>query len=236
MSRVIKGTGTPTERPPERPPANRIPPRAVPPSGYPAPSSGYPASSRPGGVISRDEVEARSKVDEILQQAQMKAEEIRSKAEDYRQMGYEAGYQEGFEAGKAQLTETILELNRATEDKFKQFEPELVRLAVKIAEKIIGHQAAINPDLVVQIVGKALGSVRHQREIYLRVNAEDYETLAANKPVLLDRLSRAQDIDIRPDPNIPRGGCRIESEIGTVEASVDKQLAAIERVLLGSDS
>lgn len=217
MKKVIKGSkGVHLQSPSQA--LNR-------PSYSPRPSS--------GSVVSKDTAEAKSQAQQIIQKAYSEAERIRIEAEAYRQRGYEEGKLQGAEDGKAELTEAILDLNRKTEEQFRHFEPELVKLSLKIAEKIIGRQMELDPALSVNIVSKALSSVRHQREIFLRVNPEDYEIIRVEKEKLLEQLSRAQDIDIRPDPQISRGGCLIESEVGTIEATLKKQLAAIEKILLG---
>ena len=229
MSKVIKGSGgygnldrQPASR--ERPPTNRLQSRSAPIQRQ---------RQRAGGVIQRDELEARNRGQEVIQQAHVEAERIRSQAEEYRQKGYEDGFQTGFEEGKAQLTETIISLNQENAERFKNYEPELVKLSVRIAEKIIGSQLKLSPEILVKIVQKALGAVRHQREIYMRVNPDDYDTIINEKPLLLDSLSRARDIDIRSDPSVAKGGCLIESEIGTIEATLEQQLKAIEKMLIG---
>ncbi len=192
-----------------------------------------PQHRNSGGVIQRDELEARNQYQGIIQKAYAEAEMIRGQAEEYRQKGYQDGYQEGFEEGKSQITETLLRLEQNYKQRLAQTEPDLVRLSVQIAEKLIGAQLQMQPDLIVQIVGKALTAVRHQREIFLRVNPADYEVLTQHKPQLLDYLSRAQDIDIRSDSSIAQGSCIVESEIGTIEAVLEKQLVAFENALLG---
>jgi type III secretion protein L len=223
MSKVIKGGGASLSPPPAAAPR----PPAV---GYNSTAYAPPAQNR---VISGAEVKAQSSAHDIIRQAQSEAERIRYQAEEYRQRGYEEGYNEGLEQGKQELTQTILGINRQNEERFRNYEPELVRLAVRIAEKIIGQQVQVNPETVVHIVAKALGAVRHQREIFIRVNPDDYNVIQEHKSMLLEKLSRAQDIDIRPDPNIHPGSCRIESELGTIDANLTHQLEAIERVLLG---
>ena len=216
MSKVIKGGGSPAY-----PPAPR------------AGGGGYSRPSGNRGVMSGEEVRAKSTAQEIIQRAQEEAALIRSQAEEFRQKGYEDGYAEGTNVSKAEWSETILRINRENDAKFRYFEHDLVRLAVRVAEKIIGEQLRLEPSSITQIVANALGGVRHQREIYLRVNPEDFEVVREHKYLLLEQLSRAQDIDIRPDPDVERGGCLIESETGTIEATLDKQLDAIQKILLG---
>ena len=211
--------------------APQLPPTAQP---SPAPAPPAPPRSRPG-VIDREEVQARSQAHEIVQRAQSDARMIRGQAEEFRQRGYEEGYAAGHEEGKAQLTETILTLNRETEARWKEIEPDMIRLAVRVAEKIIGHSLETDPDVIIQIVAEALTAARHQREIYVRVNPADYETVVSHKRELVDQLSRARDIDVRSDPNVTAGGCLVDSEVGTIDATLESQLSVLERILLGSD-
>ncbi|TNE43877.1 MAG: hypothetical protein EP343_32425 [Deltaproteobacteria bacterium] len=222
MSKVIKGGG----------------------GSYPSANPGYPQGGRSGGGFQRsgqprvqkytaEDVNARSEAQSIIQHATEEAALIRSQAEAYRQQGYEEGYRAGIEQGKSEWMENVLRLNRENEAKFRFFEHDLVRLSVRVAEKIIGEQLRLEPKSITELVGNALTAVRHQREIFLRVNPDDYDLINEHKYLLLDKLSRAQDIDIRPDPGVPPGGCLIESETGTIEATVEKQLEAIEKILLG---
>jgi flagellar biosynthesis/type III secretory pathway protein FliH len=40
-------------------------------------------------------------------------------------------------------------------------------------------------------------------------------------------------LDIVVDEDLPRGGCRIETDFGTVDATIETQIRVIERHLLG---
>lgn len=198
-----------------------------------APRSGLARGGGGNRVVQRGVAEAQNSAQEIILKAQQEAEQIRSQAEEYRQKGLEEGLVEGREIGKAEMTEAILRMNRENEARYRHFERDLVKLSLTIAEKIVGEQMRVEPNTITDIVANALQAVRHQREIYIRVNTEDYETIAAQKYMLVEQLSRASDIDIRPDPEIERGGCLVESEQGTIDASLEKQLNAIEKILLG---
>lgn len=221
MSKIIRGDNRPS------------------PQGEPNGAAGYTNAGagnvRQGGGrwAGQTEASARNEAQRIIQEAADEAARIRAQAEEYRQRGYDEGYAEGVQQAQAEWTETILRLNRENEAKFRFFENDLVKLSLRISEKIIGEQLRIEPSSVTQIVAKALEAVRHQREIYLRVNPDEYELINENKYLLLEQLSRANDIDIRPDPDVAKGGCRIESETGTIEANLEKQLTAMEKILLG---
>ena len=42
-------------------------------------------------------------------------------------------------------------------------------------------------------------------------------------------------VTLAADARVPRGGCRVESEYGEIEAGVDAQIQEIARALLGGD-
>jgi type III secretion system HrpE/YscL family protein len=187
-------------------------------------------------VMRQDHVEAENKAKEIIREAMLQADDIRANAHEHNRKGFEEGHQQGFEQGKSEWTERILQMNRENEARFMHFERDLVRLGLHIAEKIIGEQLRVEPNTITEIVAKAIHGVRHQKEIFIRVSPEDYETISASKFRLIEQLSRAQDIDIRADPEIQQGGCLIESETGSIDASLEKQIAAIEKILLGGSA
>ena len=42
-------------------------------------------------------------------------------------------------------------------------------------------------------------------------------------------------VTIAADPRVPRGGCRVESEFGDIDAGVDAQIQEMARALLGDE-
>ncbi len=172
--------------------------------------------------------------DVILQHAQREAQLIIQKAQEFVQQAYNEGFQQGYEEAIQHHRQMIERLSNENSEKFQYFEGDLVRLALRVAERVIVAQFEKDPNTITRIVANALGAVRHQREIYIRVNPQDFEIVKKNRSYLLEQLSRAREIDIRPDPEISRGGCLIESEAGVIEASIEKQLQNLENILLGN--
>jgi len=175
----------------------------------------------------------QNRADGIIEKARNEAGRIISQAEIQRQQAQEEGYKQGMDQGKTEWIEAVNQIYKKNEEQFLQLEPDLVRISFETATKLIELELQETPEIVVHIVSKALGAVRHQKEIYVRVHPEDYDQIIQHKNKLLDQLSRAHDIDIRPDNMIQRGGCLIESETGTIEATIQKQLKSIEKLLLG---
>ena len=96
------------------------------------------------------------------------------------------------------------------------------------------RELTLNPDAVSDIVSAALRQAGAPRDIVLRVHPDDLKALERGRPRLLERSARTQAVQLRPDASIGRGGCIVESELGTVDARLPIQLEAIERALRGA--
>jgi len=189
-------------------------------------------ASRPG-VIDAEVFDARQQAKDIVEQARREAAAIKEAAQKEKDGVLAAARDAGRQEGLAQATEVVLRAKQEYAAVLAASEPEIVKLSLLIAEKIIGHQLENDPDVVLSIVAQAIESVRQQRELVLRVNPEDAKLLREGRKKLMDMLGRTKDIAVRDDPEVARGGCIIETEHGTVEAELKTQLKMLEVALLG---
>jgi type III secretion protein L len=184
------------------------------------------------GIIRGEVYSASAKARELLQKAQKEAEGIIRNAEEaaekQRQTGYDSGYQEGL----AQTTELLVKARQEQEQFLKNANRDLMDLAFKIAEKIIGKQLEIDPDTIISIVKQAMQTVRQTKQLTIRVHPDDAKRLKANEEELQEALGRQRIFDIVEDKKVQPGGCIIESEIGTVQAQLSTQLERLKKILL----
>jgi type III secretion protein L len=190
------------------------------------------SSSVKGRVIEGEIYDARLRAKQIIEDAMAEAEKIRASAEEYRKEQGEKGFEKGYQDGLAQATEILLRAREEYARLLHGAEAQMVKLAIKVARKIIGREFKVNPRTILDVVSQAISAVRQQSEIIIRVNPSDLEVLVKNKEKLIGVLGRAKDLDIRGDKSVKRGGCVIDSEIGTIDAQLDTQLAMIEKILL----
>jgi flagellar biosynthesis/type III secretory pathway protein FliH len=67
----------------------------------------------------------------------------------------------------------------------------------------------------------------------VRLHPADYEILAAIRPELIRAGDQGgRKVEVLASDEIGRGGCRIETEIGIVDASLPTQFQEIKRQLL----
>lgn len=196
------------------------------------PSQAVAARSR---VLKREVVEAIMEARRIVAEAAREAESIRleaaTEASDIRQ----AAYLEGREAALLEFNEHLLAARELRDTAFVEAERDLLRLAVKIAEKIIGREIERDSATLSDIVSNALRHTRQNEMLTVRIHTGDMPLVEMHRE-RLNQMSRARFLDFVPDPRVTPGGCIIESESGTVDAQLTTQLQVLERALLARTS
>lgn len=212
-SRVIKGSETTRQGLPAVTGASAVVPRPV-----TMQHSGNTDSLRADQIVQKAQQEFRA----MMERAEEEAETLLAEA---RARGEEEGRQSAAEYGE--LAKNVgLQLGVG-------LDKDALEAAVEATRKIVAAEMKARPNAIVDVVRRALGNARHQREIYIRVHPSDAAVLRQNKRELLDALSRARDLDIREDPLLQPGGCMVETEIGMVDADLNTQLDRLCRMLLG---
>lgn len=190
---------------------------------------------------------AASDADQLVRQAESTALEIvehaRARAtqieEEARAGGRAQGYADGKRAGEEELAPVVTTIRELIESVRAQrsaaimaAEPELARLAMAIAERIIHGELQTNANIVVENVRTALTRLVSREVVTLRLNPADIETIRAHR----DRIVSAGDVEhlrIVEDQRVDRGGVVVETEAGTIDSKVSTQLREARRAILG---
>jgi flagellar biosynthesis/type III secretory pathway protein FliH len=123
------------------------------------------------------------------------------------------------------------------EQMIARYTPEMVRLALEIAEKIVHKTVAAEPEIVAAVLRRAREEASEARQIRIRLNPKDHELLAEIRPDLLTLGHDAgRVIEVVADEDQTRGGCRMETEMGAIDATLPTQIAEIRRQLLDHES
>jgi flagellar assembly protein FliH len=116
-------------------------------------------------------------------------------------------------------------------DNFLQrVEPEVVKLALRIAERILGREVQVDPLSLTNVVRVALGQLADKASVRVRVPAND-------AGLWTETFQRVPSLRTRPtiiaDKDLQAGECQLESECGFADLGVQTQLRAISRNMLG---
>lgn len=167
---------------------------------------------------------ARSEAARIQEQARETSRQATAEKASERQRGFEEGYQEGLE----KLSQRIFEAEQAHEKVLAEAEPQIIRMVMDIAEKVIGRQ--IEKGAIVDVVKNAISQAAG-RKIVVRIHPSDVPTIREREKDLFAALDQNQSVSVKEDEEIPPGGCIVETEMGTVDARLETQLNAIKKAL-----
>lgn len=212
-----------------------------------------PGQQRVGG---HPKISSGLTVDDIeLIQKQAHSEAFAQGQKEGRKQGYEAGHVEGLEKGhlqgyqdglkkglaeaeaqRRQQTHDFIKLMESLSEPFKildeQVEEQLVQLVIAIARQLIRREIRQHPGEIMAVVREAISilPVAAQKMI-LYLHPADAE-LVKSSLALTEAVTTWQIID---DPLMTQGGCKVATEVSTVDATIEKRLAAVIAMVLGDE-
>ena len=145
-----------------------------------------------------------------------------------RQHGYQDGYRDGLaalDAFKRSFSQQMSAQIGALVGNFdadllaleEQMADTLVRCAVELARQVVRHELQAHPELIAKVAHDAVEALQlSARHVRVRVHPDDYPLVLAGA----GEEMRARAAQVIPDPAIARGGCTIESDLGSVDATL----------------
>jgi flagellar assembly protein FliH len=169
--------------------------------------------------------------------AEKAAVNLEAKLEEALARGRQEGAKEAelrFGRATEALAVAVEEISRLRESLLNNASQDMLRLVLTIARQIIHVELSVNSGIILATIERALQAAVRADAYHLRVNGEDLALVTEKKPLFLARISGLQNITIEADPTVGRGGCRLESELGEVDATIESQLEVIRRTLSGA--
>jgi len=148
-----------------------------------------------------------------------------------RQDGYQAGYRDGLVALDSfkqsfaqQLSAQIGHLIASFDAEFGALESliatSVAKSATSLARQVVRSELQARPELVATVAADAVNTVlMSARHIRVLVHPDDHALVAAGAA---DALA-ARGARLLADAAVSRGGCRVESDIGEVDAAIESR-------------
>ncbi|MFQ5432072.1 MAG: FliH/SctL family protein [Nitrospinota bacterium] len=190
-----------------------------------------------GGGYRRDEI-AKKTSDEIevmLAEARGRAKEIEDEAG---KRGYEEGLKKGREDAAREVTSIVESMKKTIEsltdvrtEFFVRAEKEMVDLVTIVSAEIVLREIKEDEEIIAAVLRKAVEEIHIQQKIKVRVNPADLENVKNMEEKLLEEVDAIKGVEFTADRKITQGGCVIETNIGTLDATVENRLMAVHRSL-----
>lgn len=151
---------------------------------------------------------------------------------------YAKGQRDGLTAAQTQfntsaqaLAQALEEVSRLRQVLAQSSKQDMLRLVMAVSEQVIRREVAVDPQVIVNIIENALQSSVRADHYRVRVNPDDLEKVSERKPLFLASISGLKNLSIESDSSISPGGCRVDSDLGEVDATLETQLEAIQQAL-----
>jgi len=148
-----------------------------------------------------------------------------------------AGHAEGSAAADREMSDmmatmrNLVDMARVERHKLMESaEPELVRLAVGIAERVLHQQIALDRGVVVEMAKVAIARLVEKESVTVRVNPGDLERMREHRDELL-ASGEIKNFRVVEDQRVDRGGVVVETDGGTIDARISTQVNEAKRVL-----
>ena len=166
---------------------------------------------------------------QLVEQAEKEAQKIVDEAKAAYENEKARGYEDGAEEGKATQAEKMMSAMIESVHYFSEVENKLVDIVISSTRKILNSFDDV--ELTKGIVRQALDKVRNESRITLRVYPQHADAVRAELKEITSNYANIGFIDVVADSHIPETACKVETEMGSVDTSVDLQLRALGNAL-----
>ena len=170
-----------------------------------------------------------------------------SSTDPFNEQIYQKGFNEGLEQGKSEgekageelaagkiepllnsLQSELLQLKNIRQETYRYIEKQVVDLALAIARKVVCREIEMDKEVVMCVAREALAKVDDAVEIKIKMSPSDLQFIEKAKYQLSDLIDKIDNVTLEAEENIQRGGCILETNLGEIDARIEKQLQAVE--------
>jgi flagellar assembly protein FliH len=133
------------------------------------------------------------------------------------------------------LSKVVADLQDAKQSWLRQWEEAGVRLAARIAEKILRRELSKDPLSSLTLIREALELASGTTHARILLNPADHAALGKQTERLANEFSRISQVEFVPDATITNGGCLVHTEQGVIDQRIETQLERIIGELIGGN-
>jgi type III secretion apparatus protein, HrpE/YscL family len=181
-------------------------------------------------LVKAAEAATVSTATEIIAAAEAEAARILEEAKAVFESEKKRGFEKGLTDGKMEIAMQKLDLVDSSVAFMESVEQKMADVVMKALKSFVIEIG--DREMVLQIVRKTMNAViRTQRQVTLKVAPELVETVKARIAELRNAYPTVETFDVIDDVRLKGAACILETEAGVADASVETQLAAIEKSL-----
>ncbi len=189
--------------------------------------------------LGMDDREQAAREVRILNEIEKRWEQAAEKAEV-------AGYTRGLEEGKAEafkaelprikeriakLDHILIQIDSSREKIFTANEAVLMELIAEVSGMVVLKEIELDNDYVRRLVTTLLQQLSTKEDLKIHLSEADFANVETLRQSLEKEFGKLNNTTIEASPEIPVGGCKIETRFGVIDASIASQIENVRRAL-----
>lgn len=187
------------------------------------------------GIADAEGKNLEEKVDRLVID-KLKDVEEKAYKEAY-ELGLEEGTKQAFAAVTQDLTTKIEGLDSLI-DKIATLKQDLAAFNETHIVKVVGYLAGqvalreieAHPESILPILMGVVGESQRDERVTIRVSPADFQFISSSRELLEKRLDNFSNLKFEEDEAVSRGGCVIENNYGTVDATIEQRIQKMVQV------
>jgi len=180
----------------------------------------------------------------VLQETQDEAARCLSRAQEQAAAlttkAYQQGLRQGEEAARqeviAQLSPVLSTFQQVTTEVANlratvlwQAEEDVITLAFQLTRKILQYEVQEHREVLATTLKRALAHVVEQNQVMVRVHPDDLQYATEIREGLRLATGDLKTLAMQGDTSVGRGGCIVESNLGTIDARIEAQFEELQQ-------
>lgn len=170
---------------------------------------------------------AKKQSEKIISDAKKQADKITAEAKSVYESEKKRGYDDGVADGKTEMADQLMALATKNADSLTKLEKDVTSVVIRAIKKIIGD--IDKTELITSVVKNSLKMIKSQKQAVLKVAPSEAAILRDRVNELIKDAPNLDFLDIVSDAHLSPGACLLETDLGVIDASIDIQVAAIEK-------
>ena len=155
--------------------------------------------------------------------------------------GFAQGEKDGFDYGQKAVKVVKSQLERIAQNMealpakiLQDYRNWLIQTSISIARQLLNREIRTSPEIVADTVSALIEEAEEQGVLTVYLNPNDLEIVEKRADLSLG--ANGKHIALKADRELERGGCRIESAVQLLDASIPTVFENLEKKLLGGPS
>lgn len=190
--------------------------------------------------------EARNEADKLLSKARQDADSLFAKTKEEAKILMEQEKARGLTEGRKEaetesrqrkareereLQQLEEQLEKQYQSKVDEVQDSVAKLALEIAEKIIGIKLEETDSALLNVIENAMSRFRQGERITVLLSSEDYQHYSGSEKLSQIAESRGKTVTLEKDASFHKGDCVLETESQFVDCGVSGQLTRLGKIL-----